>query len=310
MAGSRAEEWDQKRLAALVTELATGGSTALMIQQAGELVLSAGQVARTTSVASVRKSLISILYGLAIEEGLIDLDTTLDDLAIDDIPPLTGDEKRASVRDLLTSRSGIYHPSIYDIDRDRPTRGSHTPGTHFYYNNWDFNALGTIYERATGRRIFADFAERIAIPLGMQDFTIADLRFESGPESIHPVYKMRLSARDLLRVGQLYLDRGMWKGRRLVPEAWVAESIRPHVDLGGGRGYGYLWWSAAAHAPGDRLRADVPLYYASGLGGLFIVVVPDHDLAVVHRAARVDHGIDHGRMGEIFDVILDAMPGG
>lgn len=308
MARSRQQDWDQKRLVALVAELATGGSTALIVRQDGETVLSAGQVSRTTSVASVRKSLIGILYGIHAAEGRIVLDASLAELGIDDVPPLTSDEKRATIRDLLTSRSGIYHPSVYDIDRDRPARGSHPPGTHFYYNNWDFNALGTIFERTTGTGLFAAFAERLAEPLGMEDFSRADLRFEHGPESIHPVYKMRLSARDLVRVGQLYLQQGLWQGRRLVPEAWVRESVKPHSDLGGGRGYGYLWWSAAAMAPGDRVRADVPLYYASGLGGQFIIVVPDHDLVVVHRAARVDHGIDHGRMGEILDVILKAMP--
>ena len=236
-------------------------------------------------------------------------------LAAFDFPPGTvlftemSKKKRASLHDLLTSRSGVYHASVYDIDRDRPARGSHPPGAHFYYNNWDFNALGTIFERVTGEGLFAAFAEQVAMPLGMEDFAITDLRFEHGPESIHPVYKMRLSARDLVRIGRLYLQNGMWEGRQVVPETWVRESIRPQVDLGGGRGYGFLWWSAAAHAPGDRLHADVPLYYASGLGGQYIIVLPDHDLVVVHRSARVDHGIDHGRMGEILNVILQAMPG-
>lgn len=64
MARSRQQDWDQKRLVALVAELATGGSTALIVRQDGETVLSAGQVSRTTSVASVRKSLIGILYGI------------------------------------------------------------------------------------------------------------------------------------------------------------------------------------------------------------------------------------------------------
>ena len=304
---SRAQDWDQQRLSSLARELATGGSTALIIQQAGEPVLFAGQVTRTTSVASVRKSLISILYGIYAGEGRIDLDATLADLDIDDIPPLTVDERGATVRDLLTSRSGVYHPSVYDIDRDRPARGSHPPGRHFYYNNWDFNVLGTIFEHVTGEGLFAAFAERVADPLGMEDFAIADLRYEHGPESIHPVYKMRLSARDLVRIGQLYLQHGSWNGRQVVPRRWVGESTRPHVDLGGGRGYGYLWWSAAAHAPGDRLHAGVPLYYASGLGGQYIIVLPDHHLVVVHRAARVDHGIDHGRMSEILDGILETM---
>lgn len=307
MDGCCARGWDQSRLSALVHELTGGGSTALIIQQSGEPVLAAGDIAHKSSVASVRKSLISILYGIYAGEGRIDLDATLTGLDIDDVDPLTPEEKSATVRDLLTSRSGVYHASVYGTDQ-RPLRGSHPPGTHFFYNNWDFNALGTIFERATGDRLFAAFAERVAAPLGVEDFEAADLHFEHGSESIHPVYKMRFSARDLARIGQLSLENGAWDGQRIVSEDWVRESTRPHVDLGGGRGYGYLWWSAAAHAPGDRLHADVPLYYASGFGGQYIVVLPDHDLVVVHRAARVDQGINHARMGEILDVILEAMP--
>jgi len=299
--------WDREKLSSLVSTLSTGGSTALIIQQSGELVLAAGDTVRKSSVASVRKSLVSILYGIYSGAGLIDLDATLEAIGIDDIGPLTSAEKRATIRDLLTTRSGVYHPSVYDTERGRPARGSHAPGTHWFYNNWDFNTLGTIFERMTGRGLFAAFSHRVAKPLGMQDFDLSDLRFEQGPESIHPVYKMRFSARDLARIGQLYLQGGSWNGHQIVPEPWVRESIRPHVDLGGGRGYGYLWWNAEARASGDRLHADVPLYYASGFGGQYIVVVPGHELVVVHRAALVDHGIDHDRMGEILERVLDAM---
>lgn len=299
--------WRQDTLATLGAELDKGGSTAFMILQGGQQVFAWGNIAARSSVASVRKSLISILFGIYAAEGRIDLDATLADIGIDDIDPLTAEEKRATIRDLLTTRSGVYHPSVYDMSTGRPARGSHPPGTHWFYNNWDFNALGTIFARVTGADLFEAFSERVAKPLGMQDFDIADLRFEHGPESMHPVYKMRFSARDLARVGQLFLQGGSWDGRQIVPETWVRESVRSHVDLGGGRGYGYLWWTAEAGAPGDRLHADVPLYYASGFGGQYIIVLPGHDLVVVHRAARVDHGINHGRMGEILETALEAM---
>ncbi|UVC12134.1 serine hydrolase [Rhizobium sp. TH2] len=278
-----------------------------MMLHGGEQVFAWGDIAARSSVASVRKSLVSILFGIYTAEGRIDLDATLADIGVDDIEQLTVDEKRATIRDLLTTRSGVYHPSVYDTSRGRPARGSHPPGTHWFYNNWDFNVLGTIFERITGMGLFEAFSNRVATPLGMQDFDVSDLRFEHGPESMHPVYKMRLSARDLARVGQLYLQGGSWNRHQIVPDVWVRESVRPHVDLGGGRGYGYLWWTAEAGAPGDRLNADVPLYYASGFGGQYIIVLPGHDLVVVHRSARVDHGIDHGRMGEILDVTLEAM---
>ena len=85
-------------------------------------------------------------------------------LGIDDnAPSLSPTEKTATVADLLKARSGVYHAALYEtpgMARLRPARGSHPPGTFWYYNNWDFNALGTIYERGTGAQIFTALQER------------------------------------------------------------------------------------------------------------------------------------------------------
>jgi CubicO group peptidase (beta-lactamase class C family) len=263
-----------QRFAALLRALDNRRSTAFMLIHRGELAFSWGDPARKSSVASVRKSLINVLCGIYVHEGRIDLDATLADMDIDDINALTEEERRATVRHLLMARSGVYHPSVYDIDRRRPARGSHPAGTFFCYNNWDFNVLGTIFERQTGEGLFDAFARRVAVPLGMQDFAVSDCCFEQEPQSIHPVYKMRLTARDLARIGLLYLNHGQWNGEQVVPAAWVHESTLPHSDLGGGRGYGYLWWTAGPLARDDAVSADVPLFYASGLGGQYIIVIP------------------------------------
>jgi CubicO group peptidase (beta-lactamase class C family) len=305
---SASRQWSSDRLSILAEELSKGGSTSFMIVEGGEVAFTWGDINHKSSVASVRKSLIGLLYGIYASEGPIDLDASLGDLGMDDHSPLTDLEKTATVRDLLASRSGIYHPSVYDIAQGRPARGRYPPGSFWFYNNWDFNVLGTIFELQTHENLFTAFASRIAGPLGMQDFVLTDLRYEHGPESRHPVYKMRFSARDLARVGLMCLRQGMWGDQRVVPDAWLRESLRPHSDLGGGRGYGYLWWTAEANAPGDMLHADVPIYYASGLGGQMIIVLPDRDLVVVHRAARVDHGIRHDRMGELLRLALSAKP--
>ena len=234
-------------------------------------------------------------------------DPNPDSVADPDRLGLTALEKTATIRDLLSARSGVYHPSVHDTQRGRPARGAHPPGTHWFYNNWDFNALGAIFNRLTGADLFEAFAERIAGPLGMQDFHTGDCRYQHGPESLHPVYKMRLSARDLARFGQLYLNGGAWIGRRILDRDWIAESTRSHSPLGGGRGYGYLWWTAEPHAPGDALSVDTAIYYASGYGGQYIVVVPDLDAVVVHRAANVDNGIDHASMGRLLSLAIKAL---
>lgn len=297
----------RSRFAALEAELGKGGSTALILRQSGNSVFAWGAVGQRSSLASVRKSLISALYGISVETGEVDLDMTLAEIGIDDNSPLTAVEEQATIRDLLSARSGIYHPCVYDTERGRPERGSHLPGTRWFYNNWDFNVLGSIFTRLTGQDLFDAFADRIAAPLGMEDFSPGDCRYQHGPESLHPVYKMRLSARDLARFGQLYLNGGDWSGRRLLSEDWVGTSTSPISDLGGGRGYGYLWWTAEADAESDALSCDMPLYYASGYGGQYVVVIPGHDMVLVHRAADVDHGIDHVQMGKILSAALEAI---
>jgi CubicO group peptidase (beta-lactamase class C family) len=284
--------------------LAGGGSTALLAISGGRTVFARGQHARVSSVASVRKSIIGLLYGIAIDQAIIDPAATLAELAIDDLSPLSEEEKQATVRDLLTSRSGVYHPAVYGGEDGRPARGSHAPGTFWYYNNWDFNVLGTIYRQQTGQTIAEAFRSEIAEPLGMEDFAESAIFDLPGPQSRHPVYKMRLSGRDLARVGELFRLRGLWGTHRIVSARWIEDSIRPWSDLGGGRGYGYLWWSAKADAPGDALSVDAPITYASGAGGQYVIVIDALDLVVVHRAADVDNGISHERMGRILRALL------
>lgn len=301
--------WSDKGLRAVREALDAGrGSTALMVVEDGRPILCWGDVARKSSVASVRKSLISLLYGIHVDGGAIRLSSSLGELGIDDLQGLTDLERQATVADLLRARSGVYHPSVYDTSHDRPTRGSQAPGRFWFYNNWDFNVLATIFERRTGLGLFDALVRDLAIPLRLQDVAPGDGRFQHGAESRHPVYKIRMSARDLTRIGLLALRGGRWGLRRIVSDDWMRESTAPHSDLGGGRGYGFLWWTAEAHAPGDALSGPARLFYASGLGGQYVIVIPALGLVIVHRAARVDDGIHHGRMGQIVRLVLAARP--
>jgi len=157
------------------------------------VVATSGDVSRKVNVRSVRKSFLSALYGVAIERGQIKLESTLAQLGIDDTAPsLAPEEKQATVRQLLMARSGVYHPAGYETQDQklmRPPRGAHPPGTFWYYNNWDFNALGTIYQKQTGSDIFDSFDKVIARPIGMQDFTADDagLMLETAPRFIAPM---------------------------------------------------------------------------------------------------------------------------
>ncbi|MCP4560199.1 MAG: serine hydrolase [Bosea sp.] len=263
--------------------------TALLLVQNGALLASFGDPARKVGVASVRKSLLSALYGDAVADGRIKLDATLAELGVDEkAPGLTEQEKGATVRDLLTARSGIYLPAAHetpDIKEKRPLRGSHPPGTFWFYNNWDFNAPSTIYRQRTGEDIFESFARHIAAPIGMEDFSAKDGRYALSPVSLHPAYPFRLSARDLARFGVLFANGGSWEGRQLIPAGWVGESTARHsASDRPGRGYGYMWWTL----PEDGFGKGAAL--ASGYDGQQVAVIPGKRLVLVQTAESGSDG--------------------
>jgi CubicO group peptidase (beta-lactamase class C family) len=148
--------WSQEKLAAArrYAEADSIRSSAVMIVQGGAVIAEWGDIDKKISSYSVRKSLLSALFGIYAAQGVIDIDRTLEQLGIDDSPdPLTKGERQARVIDLLRARSGVYHAVDFEtatMKKNRPARGSHPPGTFWYYNNWDFNVLGTIFEKQTG----------------------------------------------------------------------------------------------------------------------------------------------------------------
>ncbi|HEX6625875.1 MAG TPA: serine hydrolase [Pyrinomonadaceae bacterium] len=310
--------WSSSKLEGAKAYSREVGSTAVMIVEGGRVVEEWGATARRINLFSVRKSFLSALYGVYVAEGKIDLASTLGELGIDDHPPrLNAVEKRATVRELLQARSGVYHAAAYEAPRMkalRPRRYSHAPGTFWYYNNWDFNALGTIFERQTRRKIGDAFKERIAAPTGMEDFRAQDVWYEREPSSIHAAYPFRVSARDAARFGLLYLRGGEWQGREVIPAAWVAESTRVYSVAGGRGGYGYLWWVAAdgKHLPGVTIPDGS--YSARGSGGQYILVIPEYDLVIVHRfdpaTAKPEEEVTPDKFGPLVKLILDARPAG
>lgn len=261
------------------------GAAGMMVVFDGAVLAAWGDVERRFMCHSVRKSFMSALYGPHVAAGKIDLSKTLGQLGIDDIAPsLSDEEKQATVADLLKARSGVYHPAAYETQKmreGRPERGSHVPGSHWWYNNWDFNALLTIFEQETETKFFEEFRDRLAIPLGMQDFRLRDGYYHlEAKNSSHPAYPLRMSARDMARFGLLMMRGGRWGGQEVIPAAWVKESTRRHSKTTGKDhpGYGYLWWNA--RAPFDAWG----MYSALGVGGNSIDVLPEKKLVFVFRA--------------------------
>jgi CubicO group peptidase (beta-lactamase class C family) len=265
-------------------------------------------------VHSIRKSLLSALIGIHEDTGRIDLEASIGSLGIDDRQGLTEKEKLATLLDLLTACSGIYHPSGYETPwmlAIKPPRGSPGPGTTWWHENWDFNALGSIFRNLTGADIHVDFAERIGAPCGMEDFRPAiDGKYIALNESTHPAYPFRMSAHDLARFGELFLPQGRVAERQVIPAHWVAMSTLPYSDAGTSGANGYMWW---VERSGILFRnAIVPpgTYAALGASGHCVAIIPALDTVIVHR---VD--IDQPRRfvpdchrGRLLRLILAAAP--
>lgn len=311
-----ASGWSADRLQA-ADELARSiGTDAYLVVHRGAVVHQFGETARPMNLASVRKSVLSVLYGIEVDRTRVDLGKTLAQLGIDDKGGLSEVEKTATVRELLQARSGIYHAAAYEtagMKASRPLRGSHQPGTYWYYNNWDFNALGTIFARFTGADLFTSLDQELARPLGFQDFNLArDTEYVSELSSAHPAYVMRLSARDLARIGLLMARGGRWQDRQIVSTQWLTESTTSYSNVAPGLGYGYLWWVGRDNrAFGQRFPG--PVFSARGNFGQFVLVDPSRDLVVVHRvdmSRLFKREVTVARFGDLLARILAAAPEG
>jgi len=301
--------YSSARLEALRGWLRTQQTTAMMLVHRGRVVFEYGDTKRVSKVASVRKSILAMLYGNYVASGKADLDASVEKLGVQDKQPFLDIEKHANLRHLLTARSGIYLPSgNAELTALSPRRGSQFPGTYFQYQNWDFNAAGTAFEKIAGKEIFAAVESELARPLGMQDFDIGKQRKKSSlPESVHPEYAMYLSTRDMARLGVLMLTDGQWNGKQVMPKGWAAAItalVTPHSHMHptqfqqrtrqGLWGYGMLWWvwDAPEAMAGSVTGPLQGAYSAMGANGQYITVLPAMDLVLAHK---VDFDADGGR---------------
>jgi len=279
--------WSSQRLDSLKQLAQESGYAAIMAAYDGKVFFSWGETTRNFRIHSIRKPLESALYGIHVSRGEIDLDETLEQLGIDDIPPsLTSAEKQATVRELLQARSGVYHEAAAEdstMIELRPPRGSHPHGTFYYYNNWDFNVVTTIFNQKTGLDSLQALKEEIADPIGMQDFSLDNCHYQYEPEkSQHPASQIRMSARDLIRFGILYQKNGSWMGQQVIPSSWIKESTATYsvVDSDVGIGYGYMWKTIPEGSTMAQMVGGSG-YYHTGIGVQAVIILPELKLVLV-----------------------------
>ena len=274
----------------------SANSTGIVVVDRGRVVWTYGDIEELSYLASCRKSVLSMLYGYWVENGTIDLETTIGELGMDDIGGLLDIEKQATIHNLITARSGVYHPASNSGDNlaDAPPRGSQEPGTYMLYSNWDFNAAGAVFELLTHRNIYDEIQSQLATPIQFQDWD-RSAQHKSGnlTVSVNPAYHMWISARDMARIGLLMLNEGNWDGTQVISRDWARrivsvvtplEEMNPISRRDGYFGYGYMWWLW------DGPKAVGPFegaYTARGAIGQWITVFPAIDLVLAHKTNSV-----------------------
>jgi CubicO group peptidase (beta-lactamase class C family) len=227
-------------------------------------------------IFSVTKSFVSALIGMAIADGAIGSSDDRVDLWLGECVEAGTEPPR--LRDLMTMTAdgfcpGAPKPGIEQRSAPAGTRWGET----FSYTDHQGNLVARCLHRAIGGRS-ADFArDRLLRPLGILEHDW----YQDETGGILGGYGLHLTARDLTRFGQLYLDEGMHGGQRLIPADWVRVSTTPHAPGGPPvrLPYGFMWWSA--EAGGARVSI------AAGLGGQRIYVAPSRRMVIVITAKDV-----------------------
>lgn len=234
-------------------------------------------------IHSCTKSITSAAFGIAVNRGYInDLDQPVYQIFPErKIANLDNVKKAITLEHLLTMTSGLQTDDSYiyrwrglnemvqaddwvQFVLDRPM--AEHPGTRFEYSNCVSFLLSAIIQKTTGMNTFEFMQTYLFSPL-----KISDVKWETSPGGISVGYgAMSLTPHDMAKIGWLYLNNGRWGDQQIVPEAWVADSTRKHINATLFDGYGYQWWVK----PGK--------YYAAvGYNGQFIFVVPDKNMVAV-----------------------------
>lgn len=251
-----------------------------------------GSMEQKARIQSATKSVTSALVGIALEQGCL---TSVEQKMLDSFPEVAGQitdprKEQITIRQMLQMRAGYpweeTHQDLWEgllsghyprLVEEFPLTGD--PGTEFQYSNLTSNWLGIIVDRACGSHLKPYAEENLFSPMGIEpgEWGTDWDGHNNGCGDLH------LRARDMARVGQLYLDDGQYQGSQIVPVDWVHESLRTYTkdawdNIGRFRhiGYGYHWWSATA--------GDQHVNFAWGHGGQLIVLVDELDMVVVTTA--------------------------
>jgi len=254
---------------------------------------------------SLSKSFTSSAIGLAVAEGLLTVDDRVLSFFPDETPAEVSENLAAMrVRDLLSMSTGQAEDALDRLDEPnwakiflaRPV--PYEPGTHFLYNSTATYMLSAILQKLTGQMLLEYLTPRLLEPIGIRDAT-----WETCPRGINTGgWGMNIKTEDIARFGQMYLQKGTWHAKRILPEAWIDEATAYHSDNRGNatnenvdwqQGYGYQFWRCQHNA-----------YRGDGAFGQYCVVMPDQDVVLA-----ITSGLDNMQsvLDLVWGILLPAM---
>jgi CubicO group peptidase (beta-lactamase class C family) len=296
------------RLEAITTAVRAGtykSITSVLIAQRGELIFEQyfddGGPEALRNTRSATKTITGMLVGAAVDRQLLRADSPVLPFFADRLPLANPDPRksRLTVEDFLTMSSLLECDDENSFSRgneermylvedwvkftlDLPIKGfpawTSKPAESPYGRAWSYctagaTTLGPLLERATKQSV-PDFAKATLFqPLGIQA-----VKWQFQPlGNAMTGGGLELRSRDLLKLGQLYLDGGKWQGQQLISEDWVRRSLAPHANAREDTDYGYFWWLQKFHVNGQV----IPTFGMYGAGGNKVYVLPDQHAVVV-----------------------------
>ena len=249
---------------------------------------------------SLSKSFTSTAVGLAVAEGKLSIDDPVLKYFPDEAPEKPPEKlKLMRVRDLLTMSTG------HDVEVKFTTNAPwvqtflahpvpHKPGTHFQYNTPGTHMLSAIVRKATGETVLDYLKPRLFEPLGIEN-----PQWGASPQgNTIGGYGLYVRTEDIAKFGQLYLQKGKWNGKQLVPTAWVEQATSKQVSNGSDptkdwdQGYGFQFWRCRHNA-----------YRGDGKDGQFCIVLPELDAVI---AITANTGNMQAELNVVWDKLLPA----
>ena len=284
----------------------------IIIMRNGAIVYEAyfngSRASDSNNIASVSKSMLSALIGIAIERGYFEstdariadyLPAYIDDASAPEMHELTlhhlltmthGLAWQENEASRLLNRSGDWVADILSL----PMSGE--PGARFNYSTGVSHVVSAVLTEATGTSV-CEFAHRVLFqPLGIEaEFWGVDPQgyFTGG-------HSLSMTAREIARFGQLFLDEGFWQGRQIVPGWWVAASTAPQIEIGNNyAGYGYYWWL-------NRI-ASYDMFSALGAGGQILHVIPEINVVMVTTHGFRGNQRDYAEEAESYEFLWNTL---